>query len=342
MKLRAALLIACTSLAMSIAGCLPVLAATRHVVLLFDERVELPGLSLLDAELVNTLRSNSTTEPIEIYREVMDLFRFGPNAYKALLRDFFRTKYADKKIDLDELNDIVDDILQDDRRASEVIRRMRSLLRKTPFEPKNIDFNDLVRETIGFLSALAVARKVELASLIAPAPLPIVGDRIQLQQVIPNLVVNAIDAMSGTPGKNRIVSLRTSRVENFAELSISDRGPGIPAERLKDVFEPFFTTKAEGMGMGLSIARTLVEAHNGQISAVNAPEAGAVFRVRLPIARHAAAPATGAGLTGMPGGGTFTALFSHNACYARMNRNLVDCACKRAKVPESISTLSSR
>ena len=118
--------------------------------------------------------------------------------------------------DLDELNDIVDDILQDDRRASEVIRRMGSLLRKAPFEPKNIDFNDLVRETIGFLSALAVARKVELASLIAPAPLPIVGDRIQLQQVILNLVVNAIDAMSGTPGENRIVSLRTSRVENFA------------------------------------------------------------------------------------------------------------------------------
>jgi C4-dicarboxylate-specific signal transduction histidine kinase len=193
--------------------------------------------------------------------------------------------------DLNELNDIVDDILQDDRRASEVIRRMRSLLRKAPFEPKNIDFNDLVRETIGFLSALAVARKVELASLTAPAPLPIVGDRIQLQQVILNLVVNAIDAMSGTPGENRIVSLRTSRVENFAELSISDRGPGIPAERLKDVFEPFFTTKAEGMGIGLSIARTLVEAHNGQISAVNAPEAGAVFRVRLPIARHTAAPA---------------------------------------------------
>jgi hypothetical protein len=99
MKLRAALLIACTNLAMSIAGCLPVLAATRHVVLLFDERVELPGLSLLDAELVNTLRSNST-EPIEIYREVMDLSRFGSNAYKALLRDFFRTKYADKKIDV--------------------------------------------------------------------------------------------------------------------------------------------------------------------------------------------------------------------------------------------------
>ena len=97
--------------------------------------------------------------------------------------------------------------------------------------------------------------------------------------------------MSDTSGENRIINLRTSRVENFAELSISDRGPGIPVDRLKEVFEPFFTTKAEGMGMGLSIARTIVEAHNGQISAINEPGAGAVFRIRLPIARHAAAPA---------------------------------------------------
>jgi signal transduction histidine kinase len=192
--------------------------------------------------------------------------------------------------DLDELNDIVEDILQDDRRASEVIRRMRSLLKKTPFEPKNIDLNDLVRETIGLLSALAVARKVELTRVIAPNALPIVGDRIQLQQVILNLVVNAIDAMSVTSGEDPIVSLRTSRVKNFAELSISDRGPGIPTDKLKDVFEPFFTTKAEGMGMGLSIARTIVEAHNGQIFAANDPGAGAVFRIRLPIADHAAAP----------------------------------------------------
>lgn len=91
MKLRAALLIAYTGLAMAAAGCSPVSAATRHVVLLYDERIELPGLSLLDAELVNTLRSNST-EPIDIYREVMDLSRFGSDAYKSLLRDFLRRK----------------------------------------------------------------------------------------------------------------------------------------------------------------------------------------------------------------------------------------------------------
>jgi signal transduction histidine kinase len=189
--------------------------------------------------------------------------------------------------DLEELKDIVDDILRDDRRASEVIRRIRSLLKKAPFEPKNIDLNELGRETVEFLSALAVGREVKLSSLISPVVLPIVGDRIQLQQVILNLVVNAIDAMADTPSDDRAISIRTSRVENFAELAISDRGPGIPEDKLKEVFEPFVTSKSKGMGVGLSIARTIVEAHDGQISANNEPGRGAVFRIKLPISRHA-------------------------------------------------------
>jgi C4-dicarboxylate-specific signal transduction histidine kinase len=184
--------------------------------------------------------------------------------------------------DIAELKDIVKDILQDDRRAGEVIRRMRSLLKKAPFEVKNIDLNDLVRDTVEFLSALAIARKVKLVTVIKPAALPILGDRIQLQQVILNLVVNGIDAMKDTPTENRIISIRTSCVEKFAELSVSDRGPGIPEDKLKEVFEPFFTSKAEGMGMGLSIARTIVEAHHGLISAKNRDHGGATFRIRLP------------------------------------------------------------
>ena len=182
------------------------------------------------------------------------------------------------------------DILQDDRRASEVIRRMRSLLKKAPFEPKKFDFNEVVRETVEFLSALAVGRKVELDSLLTPDALPIIGDRIQLQQVILNLVVNGIDAMKDTPAENRIISIRTSRVEKFAELSVSDRGPGIPEDKLKEVFEPFFTSKAEGMGMGLSIARTIIEAHNGLIWAENRDHGGASFRIRLPLCTDGAGP----------------------------------------------------
>jgi C4-dicarboxylate-specific signal transduction histidine kinase len=185
--------------------------------------------------------------------------------------------------DIAELNEIVVDILRDDRRASEVIRRMRSLLTKAPFELKSLDLNDVARETVEFLSALAIARKVELISLITQNKLPILGDRIQLQQVILNLVVNGIDAMKDAPTENRIISIRTSRIEQFAELSVSDLGPGIPEDKLKEVFEPFFTSKAEGMGMGLSIARTIIEAHNGLISAKNRDHGGASFRIRLPL-----------------------------------------------------------
>jgi signal transduction histidine kinase len=186
--------------------------------------------------------------------------------------------------DIAELKDIVKDILKDDRRASEVIRRMRSLLRKAPFELKNFDFNDLARETVEFLSSLAIARDFQLRSLVTPDALPIMGDRVQLQQVILNLVVNGVDAMSDTRSEERIISIRTWRVENFAELSVSDRGLGIPEGKLKQIFEPFFTSKAEGMGMGLSIARTIVEAHNGQIWAENGGNGGALFWIKLPIA----------------------------------------------------------
>ena len=185
--------------------------------------------------------------------------------------------------DIIELKDIVNDILQDDRRAFEIIRRMRSLLKKAPFEQKQFDLNEVVRETIRFFSALAVGRKFQLVSAITPDALPVLGDRIQLQQVILNLVVNGIDAMKDTPIEDRIVSIRTSRVEKFAQLSVSDRGHGIPEDKLKEVFEPFFTSKAEGMGMGLSIARTIIVAHNGQLSAKNRDHGGATFRIRLPL-----------------------------------------------------------
>jgi signal transduction histidine kinase len=160
---------------------------------------------------------------------------------------------------------------------------MRSLLKKAPFELKQFDLNEVVQETIRFFSALTVGRKFEMVNMITADALPILGDRIQLQQVILNLVMNGIEAMKDAPNEKRIVSIRTSRVDKFAELSVSDRGPGIPEDKLKEVFEPFYTSKAEGMGMGLSIARTIVEAHNGLISARNRDHGGASFRIRLPL-----------------------------------------------------------
>jgi C4-dicarboxylate-specific signal transduction histidine kinase len=187
--------------------------------------------------------------------------------------------------DIAELGEIVSDILRDDHRATEVIRRMRTFLKRAPFELKSLDLNDLALETVEFLSTLARGRKVQLLSATIPDALPILGDRIQLQQAILNLVVNGIDSMKDTPSENRTISIQTSRVGDFAELSVNDRGPGIPESKLKEIFQPFYTSKAESMGMGLSITRTIVEAHHGLIQAKNRNDGGASFQMRLPLVR---------------------------------------------------------
>jgi signal transduction histidine kinase len=184
--------------------------------------------------------------------------------------------------DLQEIGEILADIRRDDVRASEVIGRLRALLKKAPFELKHVDLSEVTHETMRFLSALAVAREVDL-TLIAPTPLPIKGDQVQLQQVILNLIVNAMDAMSAVPSVERRIKVSTARDGNSACLFVSDVGPGIPVDQLERVFVPFFTTKPHGMGMGLSIARTIVEAHGGQLSVENAAGRGATFRIGLPL-----------------------------------------------------------
>ena len=186
--------------------------------------------------------------------------------------------------DIGEVREIVADIRRDEERASEVILRLRSLLKKAPFEVRDIDFNEVVRETIDLLTAAAAERHVELRNAVSTVPLPVNGDFIQLQQVILNLVMNAMDATSHLPVGERRITIRTVRDDEVAEVSIADGGPGIPADKLKQVFEPLYTTKTDGMGMGLSIARTIVEAHGGHLTAENQPGSGALFRVSLPLA----------------------------------------------------------
>ncbi len=185
--------------------------------------------------------------------------------------------------DLKEISEILADIRRDDQRASDVILRLRNLLKKTPVESKSIDLNDIVDETIKFLSGLAIARESELIGVISPVALPIKGDRIQLQQVIVNLVVNAMDAMSNMARTQRRIVIKTAHNGDSAEVSVGDTGPGVLLDKLKDMFEPFFSTKPDGMGMGLSIARTIIEAHNGRIWAENQARGGAVFHVSLPL-----------------------------------------------------------
>jgi signal transduction histidine kinase len=160
------------------------------------------------------------------------------------------------------------------------------MLKKAPSKVTDADLNDIVRDTLLILSPFATARKFDLKSVIFSKPLPIKGDAVQIQQVLVNLIVNAADAMSDVPRAERTVTISTARDDDLAEVSVLDAGSGIGRDQLKEVFEPFFSTKSQGMGMGLSIARTIVETHNGLIWAENKIGGGAAFRFRLPLSRQ--------------------------------------------------------
>jgi len=187
--------------------------------------------------------------------------------------------------DVTELRAIAADIRFDSQRASDVIRHLRNLLNKSNPELKVVDLAEPVRDAILFYSTLAVARSAHVSSTLAPMPLPVKGNAVLLHQVILSLIVNATDAMSDLPVDQRKLEIATVRAENSAEVFVSDTGPGIPPDKLKEIFAPFFSTKDEGLGLGLSIARTIVEAHGGQIWAENLTSGGAVFRVSVPLSR---------------------------------------------------------
>ena len=184
---------------------------------------------------------------------------------------------------LSEVREILADIRRDDTRASEVIQRMRGFLRRAPFEDRTIDLNDTMREVFDFLAVQASARNVALCLEPSREPLQVRGDPVQLQQVIMNLVVNSMDAMAEISNGRAVIGRTAINGGSSAVVSISDSGPGIPAEKLNKVFDPFFTTKTQGMGIGLSISRTIVQAHKGRIWAENQKEGGAVFRLSLPL-----------------------------------------------------------
>jgi signal transduction histidine kinase len=187
-----------------------------------------------------------------------------------------------KKPDLGELRATLSDIVSDDMRAAGVIRRARELLRKTEFKSLPLALNDLVANTLGLVSNDALLHSVSIEFRPAPT-LPVVyGDLVQIQQVILNLLTNAIAAATGGVSVTRKVMVWTAVVTPpYIELGVQDSGKGIADKDLGHLFEPFFTTKSDGLGMGLAISRTIVEAHGGRLMAENAPAGGAIFRVHL-------------------------------------------------------------
>jgi C4-dicarboxylate-specific signal transduction histidine kinase len=183
---------------------------------------------------------------------------------------------------LDEVRRILADIRKDDLRASEVVRRIRELVRSQQFERQPLDLNEVIADVLQLLGADAARRGVALEAALAPG-LPVVrGDRVHLQQVLLNLLLNGMEAMADTPNPRRRLTVRTEVNGGGVEVAVTDNGCGIPAATLSRLFESFFTTKADGLGLGLSIARSIVEAHGGRIWAENRPEGGATFRFTMP------------------------------------------------------------
>jgi len=185
-------------------------------------------------------------------------------------------------IDVQELRAICADIVGEDHRASEVIRRLRELYHRGDVAMESVDVNRLVRETLNLLRSELQFRHVTVTTDLQPA-LPLVrGGKVQLQQVLLNMILNATDAMSGVNTRERRIVLRTDFNDGEVRIWVVDNGTGISAGDLERVFEPFWSSKPQGMGMGLAICRSIVSAHRGRIVAMNNTEHGATFFVILP------------------------------------------------------------
>jgi signal transduction histidine kinase len=191
----------------------------------------------------------------------------------------------DPSPDLDELRALLADIRKDDQRAGAVIDRMRGLIKRRESERTLLDLNLLAGEVFSLVRFEAETRRVELTLEIAPGLPSVQGDRVQLQQVLLNLLLNAMDAVSGNPLVRRLVSMGARLVGERVEVNVSDNGHGISAENLRRVFEPFFTSKPNGLGLGLPISRGIIEAHGGRLWVENNPTGGTTFRFSLPVAK---------------------------------------------------------
>jgi signal transduction histidine kinase len=184
-------------------------------------------------------------------------------------------------LDVTEMRDILDDIVAEDRRAGEVIKGLRALLKRGEVEPMALSLHDAIEDVLRLVQMDLIARGVFVRRELAEELPPVLGDRVQLQQVVLNLLTNAADAMAETAHDSRQIHLRTARRNGSVRLSVRDHGCGLPADPER-IFAPFHTTKAHGLGIGLAICRTIVGAHRGRLWAEPHEERGAVFHLELP------------------------------------------------------------
>ncbi|HIJ41731.1 MAG TPA: PAS domain-containing protein [Deltaproteobacteria bacterium] len=185
--------------------------------------------------------------------------------------------------DTDEVREILEDIIRDNTRASDIIRKIRAMLKREPIPFAVLDLNDLIHDVLSLLRADSLLRELVVTPEFSKGLPPVSADRIQIQQVIINLILNGAAAMKHVPSARRKLNIKTAIQENgTVKVSVADFGSGIEENAIERLFEPFYTTKPEGLGMGLAISRTIIKAHGGSMEASNNPEGGATFAFTLP------------------------------------------------------------
>jgi C4-dicarboxylate-specific signal transduction histidine kinase len=194
---------------------------------------------------------------------------------------------AKGRADLPKLDSLFEAIMSDGRRGGEIIRGIRGMVRKGEEVRSPVNLNDVIARVLGFVRSDALERHCALITEAQPA-LPLVeADQVQLQQVLLNLVVNAFEAMRETPVTERRVIIRSEREsDGRVRVSVRDFGAGLPTEEPRRIFERFFSTKREGMGMGLTIARSIIASHGGELAAANAQDGGACVYFSLPVIKE--------------------------------------------------------
>jgi C4-dicarboxylate-specific signal transduction histidine kinase len=262
--------------ALIVTGLMRRMQAARDKHVAASERLRAAQVELAHANRVATVGQMTASIAHEVNQPIGALVT---NAHAAL-----RWLRADPP-NLDEVSQALEDIIKDGRRVSDVIDGLRALVKKAPPKTVLLDINGAIMDTVALARGEIVNNGVALETQLATDLPPVRGDRIQLQQVIMNLVVNAVEAMGAVDEGTRELQIGASKDQDDIHITVRDAGPPLRPESLERFFEAFHSTKPSGMGMGLSICRSIIEAHEGRIWATANATGGATLHVTLPASR---------------------------------------------------------
>ena len=267
-----------TSLALAVAGITFVILAVASAASLFERKRAEETLRQAQADLARVNRVNTMAElTASLAHEVNQPISAAVTAANACLRWL-----AGDTPNLEEARAAAMGIVKEGKRAAEIITRIRLLFKKGTLQRELLDVNEVIREMIVLLRSEVARRSISVRTELAVDLPQVMGDRVQLQQVIMNLISNSIDAMKDVDG-TRELAIKSRRAKNEQLMvSVSDTGVGLPPQQANQIFDAFFTTKAHGTGMGLSISRSIVASHNGHLWAADNSPRGASFHLILP------------------------------------------------------------